>query len=155
MLNFGWALPLDHGNMPNFDKYASKLVTNPSWDPGNIYTMAWQSGYTLIAYNTKYMKEDITSVEALWDPKYKGKIGMFGNASELGCIGLLAIGKDPATSTPRRLDGGGGEAGGAEAAGPSVLRPGVHQGPEVGGHLDLDGLVGRHLPGRASRDTTR
>ena len=44
--NFGWALPLDHGEMPNFDKYASKLVTNPSWDPGNTYTMAWQSGYT-------------------------------------------------------------------------------------------------------------
>ena len=24
---------------------------------------------------------------------------MFGNASDLGCLGLLAIGKDPATST--------------------------------------------------------
>ena len=100
LLNFGWAIPLDHRNMPNFDKYASKLVTDPSWDPGNTYTMAWQSGYTLIAYNTKYIKEDITSVQALFDPKYQGKIGMFGNASELGCIGLLAIGKDPATSTP-------------------------------------------------------
>ena len=99
LLNFGWAIPLDHRNMPNFDKYASKLVTNPSWDPNNTYTMAWQSGYTLIAYNTKYVKEDITSVSALWDPKYKGKIGMFGNASDLGCLGLLAIGKDPATST--------------------------------------------------------
>ncbi|HUL84776.1 MAG TPA: spermidine/putrescine ABC transporter substrate-binding protein [Actinomycetota bacterium] len=100
MLNFGWAIPLDHGSMPNFDKYASKLVTNPSYDPGNTYTMAWQSGYTLIAYNTKYIKDEITTVDVLWDPKYKGKIGMFGNASELGCLGLLAIGKDPATSTP-------------------------------------------------------
>ena len=100
MLNFGWALPLDHRAMPNFDKYASKLVTNPSWDPGNTYTMAWQSGYTLIAYNTKYVKNEITSVSVLWDPQYKGKIGMFGNASEIGALGLLAIGKDPATSTP-------------------------------------------------------
>ena len=42
----------------------------------------------------------------LWDPKYKGKIGMFGNASELGCLGLLALGKDPRprhpTTGPRR-----------------------------------------------------
>jgi spermidine/putrescine transport system substrate-binding protein len=100
LLNFGWALPLDHRNMPNFDKYASKLVTNPSWDPGNTYTMAWQSGYTLIAYNTKYIKEDINSIQALFDPKYQGKIGMFSNASELGSVGLLATGVDPATSTP-------------------------------------------------------
>jgi spermidine/putrescine transport system substrate-binding protein len=100
LLNFGWALPLDHRNMPNFDKYASKLVTNPSWDPGNTYTMAWQSGFTLIAYNTKYVKEDINSIQALFDPKYQGKIGMFSNASELGSVGLLANGVDPATSTP-------------------------------------------------------
>ncbi len=118
MLNFGWALPLDHRAMPNFDKYASKLVTNPSWDPGNTYTMAWQSGYTLIAYNTKYIKEDITSVEALWDPKYKGKIGMFGNASELGCHRPARDRQGSGNLDPGRLDGGGGEAARAEAAGP-------------------------------------
>ncbi len=99
LLNFGWAIPLDHRNMPNFDQYASDLVTDPSWDPGNKYTMAWQSGYTLVAYNTKYIKEDITSVKSLFDPKYKGKIGMFSNASELGSFGLLANGIDPSTST--------------------------------------------------------
>src|SRR5438034_7753130 len=86
--------------MTNFKKYASPLVTDPSWDPGNKYTMAWQSGYTCIGYNTKYIKEDITSLESMFDPKYKGKIGMMGIASELGSFGLLATGKDPSTSTP-------------------------------------------------------
>jgi spermidine/putrescine transport system substrate-binding protein len=100
LLNFGWAIPLDHRNMPNFDKYASDLVTNPSWDPGNKYTMAWQSGFTLIGYNTKYIKEEITSIKSLFDPKYEGKIGMFANASEVGSVGLLANGVDPSTSTP-------------------------------------------------------
>ena len=100
MIEFGWAIPLDHDKMPNFDKYASKLVTSPSWDPGNKYTMAWQSGYTCIGYNTKYIKEPITSIQSLWDPKYKGKIGMMGIATELGSFGLLALGIDPATSTP-------------------------------------------------------
>ena len=105
MIQFGWMIPIDHSMMPNFDKYASKLVTDPSWDPGNKYSMAWQSGYTIMAYNTKYIKEDITSVQALWDPKYKGKIGMFANASELGNFGLLAVGvEDPSTSTPSDWD---------------------------------------------------
>ncbi len=100
MIEFGWAIPLDHAKMTNFDQYASKLVTNPTWDPGNKYTMAWQSGYTCIGYNTKYITEPITSVQSLWDPKYEGKIGMMGIASELGSFGMLALGIDPATSTP-------------------------------------------------------
>jgi spermidine/putrescine transport system substrate-binding protein len=95
----GWAIPLDHSKMTNFDKYASDLVTNPSYDPGNKYSMAWQSGYTAIAYNTKFIKEDINSVQSLFDPKYKGKIGMMSDPQELGSFGLLATGKDPAQST--------------------------------------------------------
>ena len=49
--------------------------------------MAWQSGYTCIGYNTKYIKEDITSVQSLFDPKYSGHIGMMGIAVELGSRG--------------------------------------------------------------------
>ena len=62
--------------------------------------MAWQSGYTCIGYNTKYIKEPITSIQSLFDPKYKGKVGMMGDPQELGSFGLLAIGIDPAKSTP-------------------------------------------------------
>jgi len=100
MIGFGWAVPLDQTRMVNFYKNASPLVKDPAWDPGNIHTMAWQSGYTCIGYNTKYITEDITSIQSLFDPKYKGKIGMMGIASELGSFGLLSIGKDPSTSTP-------------------------------------------------------
>ncbi len=113
--------------MTNFHANASKLVSSPSWDPGNKYTMAWQSGYTCIGYNTKYIKEPITSIQSLFDPKYKGKIGMMGIATELGSFGLLAIGVDPVTSTPAQWTPSGGEAQGAEAAGAQLLRPGLHR----------------------------
>ena len=86
--------------MTNFYKYSSDLIRDPSFDPGNKYTMGWQSGYTCMAYNSKYVTEPITSLQSLFDPKYEGKIGMMGISSELGAIGLLAIGKDPKVSTP-------------------------------------------------------
>jgi spermidine/putrescine transport system substrate-binding protein len=97
---FGWLVPLDHRMMPNFHKYAGPLVTNPSWDPGNKYTMAWQSGWTALAYNSKEIKEPIDSVQALYDPKYSGKVGMMADPQELGSNGLLALGVEPAKSTP-------------------------------------------------------
>jgi spermidine/putrescine transport system substrate-binding protein len=97
---FGWLVPLDHRMMTNFKKYAGPLVKNPSWDPGNKYTMAWQSGWTALAYNSSVIKEPIDSVQALFDPKYKGRIGMMADPQELGSLGLLAIGVEPAKSTP-------------------------------------------------------
>jgi len=100
MIDFGWLTALDQNRMTNFYANSSSLVKSPSWDRGNKYTMAWQSGYTCIGYNTKYIKEPITSIQSLFDPKYKGKIGMMGIASELGSFGLLATGVDPVNSTP-------------------------------------------------------
>ena len=100
MVNAGWAIPLDQSKMTNYYKYSSDLIRSPSFDADNTYTMGWQSGYTCLAYNEKYISEPPTSLQALWDPQYKGKIGMMGIASELGAQGLLAIGKDPKTSTP-------------------------------------------------------
>jgi spermidine/putrescine transport system substrate-binding protein len=100
LIENGWLVPLDQAAMTNFDKYAGPLVKNPSWDPGNKYTMAWQSGWTALSYNTSIIKDTIDSVQALFDPKYKGHIGMPEDPQELGSIGLLAIGVEPASSTP-------------------------------------------------------
>ena len=99
LIDYGWLVPLDHSMMPNFDKYAGPLVKNPSWDPGNKYTMAWQSGWTAVGYNSKVIPDPGTSVGILFDKKYAGKVGMMSDPQELGSVGLLAIGVEPATST--------------------------------------------------------
>jgi spermidine/putrescine transport system substrate-binding protein len=99
LMDFGWLIPLDQGAMPNFDKNAGPLIKNPSWDPGNKYTMAWQSGWTAIGYNSAIIKNPGNSVDILFDKKYSGKVGMMADPQELGSVGLLAIGVDPATST--------------------------------------------------------
>jgi spermidine/putrescine transport system substrate-binding protein len=99
LINKGWLIPLDQTMMTNFRTYAGRLAENPPWDPGNTYTMAWQSGWTAIGYNSKVITSPGTSVGILFDSRYAGKVGMMSDPEELGSVGLLAIGVDPATST--------------------------------------------------------
>lgn len=101
LIELGWLIPLDHSMMPNFNKYASPLVKDPAWDRGNKYSMAWQSGWTSIAYNAKRVKDPGDSVQILFDKKYAGRVGMLSDPYELGSVGLLALGIEPATSTEK------------------------------------------------------
>ena len=99
LINHRWLIPLDHSKLPNFTKYAGPLVKNPHYDPANKYTVAWQSGFTGIGYDPRLTGREITSVEDLWDPKFAGHIGMMSDNTELGSVGLLKLGINPATST--------------------------------------------------------
>lgn len=94
-----WLVPLDQSRMPNFYTYASDLVKDPSYDRGNVYTMAWQSGITGIGYNPKLVGKEITSWKDLLDPKLSGKIGMFADNQDLPSAALCAIGVNPEEST--------------------------------------------------------
>jgi spermidine/putrescine transport system substrate-binding protein len=95
-----YLIPLDHPQLPNFAKYADPTVKDPSYDPGNKYTLAWQSGITGIGWNPKYVDRPITSFQDLLDPKFKGKIGMFGDNQDMPNLALLGIGVNPEESTP-------------------------------------------------------
>jgi spermidine/putrescine transport system substrate-binding protein len=105
-LNYLVELPAD--KRPNFDEHAGDHVTDPPFDPGNKYTMAWQSGLTGIGWDPKQVaqlrpdKPTIDSLEDLFDPAFKGKVGMFADTSDMPNTGLIAIGADPETSTPEQ-----------------------------------------------------
>lgn len=92
-------IPLDHSMLPNFQKYATSTFKHETFDPGNLYSVPWAVGMTGIAWNTKYITEPITSIDALWDPKYAGKIGMMQDPQELANFGLFKLGIDPDKST--------------------------------------------------------
>nr|WP_244984113.1 spermidine/putrescine ABC transporter substrate-binding protein [Actinomadura citrea] len=95
----GYLAPLDLSKLPNFQANAGPSFKNPSYDPGNAFTVPYESGVTGIAYNTEYVKEEITSIAQLFDPKYKGKVGMMGDSQELGNFGMFLLGIDPEKST--------------------------------------------------------
>jgi spermidine/putrescine transport system substrate-binding protein len=100
LVELDYLIPLDQSRMQNFYKYASPLVLDPSFDRGNVYTMAWQSGITGLAYDPRKTGKDLTSWNDLTDPALKGKIGMFGDTEDLPNSALCAIGVNPETSTP-------------------------------------------------------
>ncbi|GAA1833821.1 spermidine/putrescine ABC transporter substrate-binding protein [Actinomadura chokoriensis] len=95
----GYLAPLDLAKLPNFGKNAGQAFKNPSYDPGNAHTIPYESGVTGIAYNTKYVDEEITGIAQLFDEKYKGKVGMMGDSQELGNFGMFLLGIDPEKST--------------------------------------------------------
>jgi spermidine/putrescine transport system substrate-binding protein len=88
-------IPLDQSMLPNFKKNSIAAFRNETFDPGNLYSVPWASGITGIAWNTKYVKEPITSINDLWNPKYAGKIGMMQDPQELANFGLIKAGIDP------------------------------------------------------------
>ncbi|UQU62362.1 spermidine/putrescine ABC transporter substrate-binding protein [Couchioplanes caeruleus] len=96
----GFLAPLDHSRLPNYAKNADPAYAKEAFDPGNAYTIPWTSGMTGIAYDPKKVNRPITKLADLWDPAFKGKVGMFSDTQELGNFGMLALGIDPATSTP-------------------------------------------------------
>ena len=99
MIDLWYLVALDHSRLPNFAANAGPKYKNPPYDPGNRFTIPYQAGVTGIAYNTKYVDEEITSIEALFDKKYAGKVGMMSDTQEIANFALFAIGVDPDTST--------------------------------------------------------
>ncbi|WP_312034242.1 spermidine/putrescine ABC transporter substrate-binding protein [Actinoplanes sp. TBRC 11911] len=95
----GFLAPLDHAKLPNFAKFAGDAYKKEAFDPGNQYSIPWASGITGIAYDRTKTGRDITKLADLWDPKFKGKVGMMSDVQELGNFGLMAVGANPDKSS--------------------------------------------------------
>ncbi len=97
----GFLAPLDLAKLPNYAKNAADAYKKEAFDPGNQYSIPWASGITGIAYDRSKTGRDITKLADLWDPAFKGKVGMFSDTQELANFGLLKLGIDPARSTSK------------------------------------------------------
>ena len=87
------------GLVPNFGAHAGDKYKNPTYDPNNAHSVPWQSGITGIAYNPTLTKREITSYADLFDPAFKGKVGMFTDMYDSMNLALLGIGVKPLDAT--------------------------------------------------------
>jgi spermidine/putrescine transport system substrate-binding protein len=78
----GYLSDLDHSKIPNLKNIAKEFVDAP-FDPNNKHTVPYTWGTTGLVYNSKLIKETITSWKQLEDPKYKGKIALLDDSREV------------------------------------------------------------------------
>ena len=89
-VKLGWAQKLPLDRIPNAANLRADLK-NPAWDPNGEYSLPWQTGVAGIAYNKKATGRDLGSVADLFDPAFKGKIGMLTEMRDT--IGLILMGE--------------------------------------------------------------
>jgi spermidine/putrescine transport system substrate-binding protein len=100
MMALGYLIPLDHSLTPNFNENVGEAFKDPEFDPGNTYTMAWQSGMTGYAWNTKHFDGPITRMQDLMTDELAGHVILFNNNADAPNMAMIEMGIDPATSGP-------------------------------------------------------
>src|SRR3954465_6087759 len=94
----GWVEPIDKDNIPNAKNLQDNLKS-PSFDPTRSYTLPWQSGMTGIGYNPKNTGGKLSSVNDLFDPKFKGKVTFLSDPRDSSGLVLIGQGKKTEDAT--------------------------------------------------------
>jgi spermidine/putrescine transport system substrate-binding protein len=99
MIRLGYLEALDKSKLTTWQQNAQELYTNPWYDPGNVYTTAYQSGITGIGYNPTLTGRAITTFDDLLDPAFNGRVGMFSEMRDTMSLTLLSMGVKPENAT--------------------------------------------------------
>ncbi len=67
MIAQGMLMELDQDKLTNLSNIGDAYL-NPSYDPGNVYSVPYQGGVAAIAVNTAKVDKEITSYDDLFDP---------------------------------------------------------------------------------------
>src|SRR5690349_3674414 len=82
----GWLNDL--GDIPNKKNIRQDLL-EASVDPGRKFSAPYMSGLVGVAYNRAATGRDITKIDDLWDPAFKGRVSLFSDVQDgLGMIML-------------------------------------------------------------------
>ncbi len=98
MIQLGYVAPLDDGKFPNKANLVD-TVKDVSFDPGRKFSVPWLSGMTGIGYNPKKTGRELTSINDIFDPKFKGQVTMLTEMRDTIGLVMLSQGKDPVNAT--------------------------------------------------------
>jgi spermidine/putrescine transport system substrate-binding protein len=96
-----WLNEISDTRVPNKKNLRPDLLNNPS-DPGRKFTAPYMSGMTGLAYNKAATGRDITKIDDLWDPKFKGKISLLSDMQD--GLGMVMLSQGASIESPT-IDG--------------------------------------------------
>jgi len=88
LIRFGYVQDLDPAKIPNLANLTPSLQ-NPDFDPGRKKSVPWQGGFAGIAWNKERLPNGLKSVNDLWDPSLKGRVGVLSEMRDT--IGLIML----------------------------------------------------------------
>lgn len=103
MINEGMLLPLDYGNIPNFQRI-DEVYRYAEYDPENAYTVPYMLCTTGIIYNTTMVDSAPARWADLWDEQYAGNILMFNNSRDAYAIAAFKLGMSINPETTEEVD---------------------------------------------------
>ncbi|TQO20527.1 spermidine/putrescine transport system substrate-binding protein [Rhodoglobus vestalii] len=88
LIRFGYTQKFDRANMPNAANLLPSLQ-NVDFDPGREMSLPWQGGFAGIAWNKEQLPNGLRSVQDLWKPELKGRVGVLSEMRDT--MGLIML----------------------------------------------------------------
>ncbi|EAR24960.1 putative ABC-transporter polyamine-binding lipoprotein [marine actinobacterium PHSC20C1] len=89
LIRFGYTQKLDYANMPNVANNLLPSLQDVDFDPGREMSVPWQGGFAGIAWNKEQVPNGIKSVQDLWKPELKGRVGALSEMRDT--MGLIML----------------------------------------------------------------
>ncbi|TPW98649.1 spermidine/putrescine ABC transporter substrate-binding protein, partial [Schumannella luteola] len=87
-IRLGYGQELDAANIPNKSNLEPSL-SDVDFDPGRKYSLPWQGGFAGICWNKAKIPNGLKSVDDLWNPALKGRVGVLSEMRDT--IGLIML----------------------------------------------------------------
>lgn len=98
LVKLGWVEKFSHAEVPNAKNLAPNLA-HPDWDPNREYSLPWAMYMTGLAYDIKKTGRELTSVNDIFDPKFRGHVSMLNQMRDTLALVLLGMGVNPEKAT--------------------------------------------------------
>lgn len=98
LVGLGWLNPISEARWTN-QKNLRKDLLDAKADPGRKYTAPYMSGMVGIAYNRAATGRDLTKVDDMWDPQFKGKVSLLSDTQDGLGMFMLSQGHSPEDPT--------------------------------------------------------
>ncbi|MGU3499296.1 polyamine ABC transporter substrate-binding protein [Mycobacterium sp. C31M] len=98
----GWLNEISEAGVPNRANLRQDLLDSKV-DEGRKFTAPYMTGMVGLAYNKAATGRDITKIDDLWDPAFKGRVSLFSDVQDgLGMI-MLSQGNSPEDPTSEAI----------------------------------------------------